>query len=69
MRGLTPGTPLRNLLWGGTAVLVLAAALLPATGFEFSSPGIIHLLGTAVVTGLAAASVSVDIRQRSCHTD
>ncbi|RSZ64727.1 hypothetical protein EAH68_03770 [Corynebacterium hylobatis] len=62
-----PATPLRNLLWGATTVLLLAAALLMFTGFEFSSPGIIYLLGSAVVTGLAAASVSVEASQRSRH--
>ncbi|MCS5480516.1 hypothetical protein NYP18_12720 [Corynebacterium sp. YIM 101645] len=66
-KGSDAGTPLRNLLWGGTTVLALAAVLLLCSGFEFSSPGILYLLGSAVVTGLAAGSVSVEVSRHSRH--
>ncbi len=60
-----PYVLLRHLLWGATAVLVLAAAMLLFTGFYFTSRGTVYLLGSAVVTGIIAAVVSVADRQHS----
>ncbi|MGP6173146.1 hypothetical protein [Corynebacterium sp. A21] len=60
-----PYVPLRNLLWGATAVLVLGAAMLLFTGFHLTSPGVVYLLGGAVVTGITAVVVSVNPRQES----
>lgn len=67
VKGQWTGTSsaLRNLLWGGTAVLVLNAAMSLGTGFHLSSPLIIYLLSSAVVLGLLAASISVDDWQRA----